>query len=67
MLEVYDAPTKQHLDAFVRAFMNGLNQKGNWAVAQPDCDKMVFPAKFVIVVENNISLATIHQLKKEQQ
>lgn len=62
MLEVYDAPTEEHLKVFINSFMNGTNHKGDWVVAQPDCGKVSFPAKFVIVAEHRISLATIQFL-----
>jgi len=62
MLKVHQAPSKEHLDVFINAFMNGANRKGDWAVAQPDCGAVVFPAQFVVVADNRISLATIQFL-----
>lgn len=62
MLKVHQAQTKALFDVFVNSFMNGANRKGDWAVEQPDCGKVVFPAQFVIVADSRISLATIHFL-----
>lgn len=62
MLKVHRATSKEDLDVFINAFMNGANRKGEWAVAQPDCGKVVFPAQFVVVAEHRISLATIQFL-----
>lgn len=59
MLEKITATSQKDVDTFVNSFMN--SAKG-WAVMQPDCGKVTFPAQFVLVADNRISLATIHFL-----
>lgn len=60
MLTVYNAPDQKFLDQFIS---NTMNKWAGWAFAQPDAGRVVFPAKFVIVQEPNIQLATIEVLQ----
>jgi len=59
MLRVYEVANQPALDQFISNTMN--NWKG-WAFVQPDHGKVNFPAKFVIVQEQRIALATIEFL-----
>jgi len=59
MLKVYTAKDKKDINTFINSFMDSAN---GWAVSQPDCGNVDFPAQFVIVAEHRFSLATIHFL-----
>lgn len=59
MLKVYNVNTAAQMDTFIS---NSMNLWRGWAFVQPDCDKAVYPAKFVIVTEPKIKLATIQIL-----
>jgi len=60
MLLVYNAPDQKFLDQFIS---NTMNSWQGWAFAQPDIGKVTFPARFVIIQEPNIKLATIQALQ----
>ena len=59
MLTVYKAENNDQLKLFINSFMNAAE---GWAVMQPDCGQVVFPAQFVVVSDPKISLATIQFL-----
>jgi len=60
MLTVYRAVDQKFLDQFIS---NTMNSWQGWAFAQPDIGKVTFPARFVIIQEPNIKLATIQALQ----
>ena len=59
MLKVHKAENTDQLNLFINSFMNKAN---GWAVMQPDCGQVTYPAQFVVVTDPKISLATIQFL-----
>ena len=60
MLQVYSAQDQKFLDKFIS---NSMNIMPGWAFAQVDREAALFPAKFVVIKEPNIKLATIEILQ----
>lgn len=59
MLTSYQAQSATELQRFINVFMN---HAPGWAVEQPDLYQISFPTKFVLVADQRIKLATVHQL-----
>jgi hypothetical protein len=59
MLKVHQIPSKEKLDEFINGFMGAAP---GWAVMQPDCGNVQFPASMVVVGEPKMKLATFQFL-----
>lgn len=64
MLEVYNAPSEAHVKAFTSSFLTGANARGSdWAVMNPDQGQVQFPARFVLLIDQKLKLATMQFLR----